>query len=52
MPKMDRITLYQKDKRNSDKVIIYLTIADKSLIQNLQKGIIDIEKLVRYKPVY
>ena len=34
-----------------DKVIICPTTADKSLIQDLQKGITDIEKIVIYKPV-
>jgi DNA-binding response OmpR family regulator len=51
MPKMDGITLYQKIKEIDDKVIICLTTADKNLIQDLQKGIIDIEKIVMYKPV-
>ena len=51
MPKMDGITLYQKIKKIDDKVIICPTIADKSLIQDLQKGITDIEKIVIYKPV-
>jgi DNA-binding response OmpR family regulator len=51
MPKMDGITLYQKIKEIDDKVIICLTTADKSLIQNLKKGIMDIEKIVIYKPV-
>jgi len=34
-----------------DKVIICLTTADINYIQQLQKGIIDIEKIVLYKPV-
>jgi DNA-binding response OmpR family regulator len=51
MPKMDGILLYQKIKEIDDKVIICPTTADKSLIQDLQQGIIDIEKIVLYKPV-
>jgi DNA-binding response OmpR family regulator len=51
MPKMDGMVLYQKIKEIDKQVIICLTTADKSLIQNLQKGIIDIEKIVIYKPV-
>ena len=42
MPKMDGITLYQKIKEIEEQVIICLTTADKSLIQDLQKGIMDI----------
>ena len=51
MPKMDGITLYKKIKEIDDKVIICLTTADKNFIQDLQKGITDIEKVVVYKPV-
>ncbi len=51
MPKMDGITLYQKIKEIDGKVIICLTTADRNFIQNLQKCIIDIEKIVIYKPV-
>ena len=51
MPKMDGITLYQKIKEIDDKVIICLTTADKNLIKDLRKGIIDIEKIVIYKPI-
>jgi DNA-binding response OmpR family regulator len=50
MPKMDGITLYQKIKEIDNKVIICLTTADKNIIQNLKKGIVDIEKIVLYKP--
>ena len=32
-------------------IIICFTTADKNYIQQLQKGIIDIEKIVLYKPV-
>jgi DNA-binding response OmpR family regulator len=51
MPKMDGMILYQKIKEIDKQVIICLTTEDKDLIQDLQKGIIDIEKIVIYKPV-
>ena len=51
MPKMNGMTLYKKIKEIDDKIIICLTSTDKSLIQDLQKGIIDIEKIVIYKPI-
>jgi DNA-binding response OmpR family regulator len=51
MPKMDGMTLYHRIKEIDDKVIICFTTADKNYIQQLQKGIIDIEKIVLYKPV-
>jgi response regulator RpfG family c-di-GMP phosphodiesterase len=51
MPKMDGMILYQKIKEIDKQVIICLTTADKNLIQDLQKGMIDIEKIVIYKPV-
>ena len=51
MPKMDGMTLYHKIKEIDNKVIICLTTADINYIQQLQKGIIDIEKIVLYKPV-
>jgi DNA-binding response OmpR family regulator len=51
MPKMDGMTLYRKIKEIDDKVIICFTTANISYIQKLQKGIVDIEKIVLYKPV-
>jgi DNA-binding response OmpR family regulator len=51
MSKMDGITLYKKIKEIDEQVIICPTTADKSLIQDLKKGITDIEKVVIYKPV-
>ena len=51
MPKMDGMTLYQKIKEIDSNVIICFTTADTSYIKQLQKGIIDIEKIVLYKPV-
>ena len=51
MPKMDGMTLYHKIKEIDDKVIICFTTADISYIQDLRKGVIDIDKIVLYKPV-
>ena len=51
MPTMDGITLYYKIKEMDNNVIICFTTADISYIKQLQKGIIDIEKIVLYKPV-
>jgi DNA-binding response OmpR family regulator len=51
MPNMDGITLYHKIKEIDNNVIICFTTADKNYIQQLQKGIIDIDKIVLYKPV-
>jgi two-component SAPR family response regulator len=51
MPQMDGIKLYKKMKEINNKIIICFTTADKNYIQELQKGIIDIEKIVLYKPV-
>ena len=51
MPKMDGMTLYHKIKEIDDKVIICFTTADINYIKELRKGIMDIEKIVLYKPV-
>jgi DNA-binding response OmpR family regulator len=51
MPKIDGMTLYHRIKEIDDKVIICFTTADINYIKQLQKGIIDIEKIVLYKPV-
>ena len=51
MPTMDVITLYHKIKEMDNNVIICFITADISYIKQLQKGIIDIEKIVLYKPV-
>ncbi|HSL14461.1 MAG TPA: response regulator, partial [Nitrososphaeraceae archaeon] len=51
MPKMDGMTIYHKIKEIDDEVLICLTTADINYIQQLQKGIIDIEIIVLYKPV-
>ncbi len=51
MPKMDGMTLYKKIKEIDDKVIICLTTTNINYIQDLRKGITDIDKIVLYKPV-
>ena len=51
MPIMDGMTLYHKIKEIDNKIIICFTTADKNYIQQLQKGSIDIEQIVLYKPV-
>ena len=50
MPKIDGFSWYQKIKEIDEQVIICLTTVDKNFIQDLQKGITDIEKIVIYKP--
>jgi DNA-binding response OmpR family regulator len=51
MPKMYGMTLYHKIKEIDNNVIICFTTADINYIKQLQEGIIDIEKIVLYKPV-
>ena len=51
IPTIDGITLYKKIKEIDEQVIICLISADHNYIQNLKKGIIDIEKIVIYKPI-
>jgi DNA-binding response OmpR family regulator len=51
MPIMDGMTLYHKIKEIDKQVIICFTTADISYIKQLQKGVIDIDKIVLYKPV-
>ena len=51
MPTMDGMTLYHKIKEIDNNVIVCFTTANINYIQQLQKGIIDIEKIVLYKPV-
>ena len=48
---MDGMTLYHKIKEIDSNVIICFTTADINYIQQLQKSIIDIDKIVLYKPV-
>jgi DNA-binding response OmpR family regulator len=51
MPIMDGMTLYHKIKEIDEQVIICFTTADINYIEDLRKGIIDIDKIVLYKPV-
>jgi DNA-binding response OmpR family regulator len=51
MPKMDGLTFYHKIKEIDGKVIICFTTADINYIEDLRKGIINIDKIVLYKPV-
>ena len=51
MPKMDGMTIYHKIKEIDNNVIICFTSADINYIKELQKAIIDIDKIVLYKPV-
>jgi len=51
MPKMVGMTLYHKIKEIDNNVIICFTTADINYIEDLRKGIIDIEKIVLYKPI-
>ena len=51
MPKMGGMTLYHNIKEIDNNVIICFTTADINYIEDLRKGIIDIEKIVLYKPV-
>jgi hypothetical protein len=48
---MDGMTLYHKIKEIDNNVIICYTTADINYIEDLRKGIIDIDKIVLYKPV-
>ena len=45
MPTMDGMTIYHKIKEIDNNVIVCFTTADINYIKQLQKGIIDIEKL-------
>ena len=51
MPTMDGMTIYHKIREIDNNVLICFTTADINYIKQLQKGIIDIEKMVLYKPV-
>ena len=51
MPMMDGMTIYHKIKEIDNNVIICFTTADINNIEDLRKGIIDIDKIVLYKPV-
>ena len=51
MPVMDGMRLYHKIKEIDNNVIICLTTADINYIEDMRKGINDIDKIVLYKPV-
>ncbi len=51
MPQMDGMAFYKKIKEIDDTVIVCFTTADKNYIQELEKGILDDEKIVIYKPI-
>ena len=51
MPMMDGMTIYHKIKEIDNNVIICFTTADINYIEDLRKGITDIDKIVLYKPV-
>jgi hypothetical protein len=51
MAKMDGMTIYHKINEIDNNVIICLTTADINYIDDLRKSIIDIDKIVLYKPV-
>jgi DNA-binding response OmpR family regulator len=51
MPKMNGMTFYHTIKEIDENVIICLTTADTNYIEDLRKGIIDVDKIVLYKPV-
>ena len=51
MPQMDGMIFYKKIKEIDNNVIICLTTTNINYIEDLRKGIIDIDKIVLYKPV-
>jgi DNA-binding response OmpR family regulator len=51
MPVMDGIILYHKIKEIDNNIMICFTTADINYIEDLRKDILDIEKIVLYKPV-
>ena len=48
---IDGMTIYHKIKEIDNNVIICFTTADINYIEDLRKAIIDIDKIVLYKPV-
>ena len=52
MPKMDGMTLYRKIKEIDDSVIVCISTADNNYIQELQKGISIMKKLLYTNPSY
>ena len=51
MPKMNGMVLSQKMKKIDPTLLFCFITADKEYIQNLNKSIPDIEKIVIYKPI-
>jgi len=51
IPHTDGITIYKKLKEIDEQIIICMTTADHNYLKNLQKGIIDIDRIVLYKPI-
>ena len=51
MPQMDGMAFYKKIKEIDDTVIVCLSTADKNYVQELEKDILDVEKIVIYKPI-
>ena len=51
MSQMDGMAFYQKIKEIDDTVIICLSTTDKNYVQGLEKDILDVEKVVIYKPI-
>ena len=49
MPTMNGMTLYHKIKEIDNSVLICFTTANKNYIEDLRKGLIDIDKIVLYK---
>ena len=48
---MNGMTLYHKIKEIDNSVLICFTTANKNYIEDLRKGLIDIDKIVLYKPI-
>ena len=51
MPQMDGMAFYKKIKEIDDTVIVCLSTADKNYVQELEKDILDVGKIVIYKPI-
>ncbi|HJT84458.1 MAG TPA: response regulator [Nitrososphaeraceae archaeon] len=52
IPRIDGITIYKKLKEIDENVIICMTTADHNCLKSLKKGIIDIDIIVLYKPIF
>jgi two-component SAPR family response regulator len=51
MSTMNGMTLYHKIKEIDNSVLICFTTTNKNYIEDLRKGLIDIDKIVLYKPI-